>query len=218
MWNSIVMVTSVLNLFLQVLFKKFIWHFDVTRLISQQFTCRDLNPVAFLVPEAATRGVTQKQMLLKIHKIHRKTPVPETLAQVIFGEFCDIFKNIFFTEHLWTTDCFYNAFIHVIYFWLEHFRIITEIFIQLIHLFYITNAFIEAKFCFKIFSFFEIFKNIECYCIECRTTERDWKFLLIQMFNNRKCFLDVVEIYSITNLILLLLWDFFYLDRTLDLL
>ena len=36
--------------FLQVLFKKLIWHFDVTWLISQQFTCRDIKPVAFLVP------------------------------------------------------------------------------------------------------------------------------------------------------------------------
>ena len=27
----------------------------------------------------------------------------ETLAQVLFCEFCDIFKNTFFTEHLRTT-------------------------------------------------------------------------------------------------------------------
>ena len=27
----------------------------------------------------------------------------ETLAQVLSCEFCIIFKNIFFTEHLWTT-------------------------------------------------------------------------------------------------------------------
>ena len=28
------------------------------------------------------------------------------------------------------------------------------------------------------------------------TAERDWKFLLIRMFNNRKCSLDIVGIYS----------------------
>ena len=27
----------------------------------------------------------------------------ETLAQVFSSEFCEISKNIFFTEHLWTT-------------------------------------------------------------------------------------------------------------------
>ena len=44
----------------------------------------------------------------KFHKIHRKTPVPkfikkETLAQVFSCEFCEISKNIFFTEHLRAT-------------------------------------------------------------------------------------------------------------------
>ena len=57
----------------------------------------------------------------KFHKIHRKTPVPETffnkvaarlwpqacnfikketLVQVISCEFCEISKNTFFTEHI----------------------------------------------------------------------------------------------------------------------
>ena len=40
---------SVLDLFLQVLSKKAIWHFDVTWLISQQFSRRDSKSVAFLV-------------------------------------------------------------------------------------------------------------------------------------------------------------------------
>ena len=40
---------SVLDLFLQVLSKKTVWYFDVTWLISQQFTSRDLKPVAFHV-------------------------------------------------------------------------------------------------------------------------------------------------------------------------
>ena len=49
----------------------------------------------------------------KSRKIHRKTPVPEpqacnfikkeTLAQAFSCEFCEISKNTFFIEHLWTT-------------------------------------------------------------------------------------------------------------------
>ena len=39
---------SVLDLYLQVLSKKSIWYFDVTWLILQQFTRRDLKPAAFL--------------------------------------------------------------------------------------------------------------------------------------------------------------------------
>ena len=57
----------------------------------------------------------------KFCKIHRKTPVPdstfnkvaclrpatllkeEAMAQVFSYEFCEIFKDIFFTEHLWMT-------------------------------------------------------------------------------------------------------------------
>ena len=52
-----------------------------------------------------------KRFSYKFHKIHRKTLVPEacnfiekeTLAQVFSCEFCEISKNIFFTDHLWTT-------------------------------------------------------------------------------------------------------------------
>ena len=32
----------------------------------------------------------------------------ETLAQVFSCEFCEIAKNTFFTEHLWTTACVTN--------------------------------------------------------------------------------------------------------------
>ena len=61
----------------------------------------------------------KKDVLKKFHKIHRKTPLPEplfnkvaaldnfikkeTLAHVFSCEFCEISKNTFFTEHLWTT-------------------------------------------------------------------------------------------------------------------
>ena len=30
--------------------------------------------------------------------------IKETLAQVFFCQFCEIFKNTFLKEHLWTTD------------------------------------------------------------------------------------------------------------------
>ena len=49
-------------------------------------------------------------MLLKVSQNSKKTSVPEsfffnkeTLAQVFFSEFCEIFKNTFFIEHHWTT-------------------------------------------------------------------------------------------------------------------
>ena len=56
----------------------------------------------------------EKRCSWKFHKIHRKTPVPEslfliklqalgTLAQVFSCEFCEISKNTFFTEYVWTT-------------------------------------------------------------------------------------------------------------------
>ena len=53
-------------------------------------------------------------MFLKILQIHRKTTVleplleacnfvkKETLAQVLFSQFCEIFQSTFFTEHLRT--------------------------------------------------------------------------------------------------------------------
>ena len=56
----------------------------------------------------------EKRCSQKFRKIHRKTPVSpvpqacnfikkETLAQVFSCEFCEIFKNTIFTEHLRTT-------------------------------------------------------------------------------------------------------------------
>ena len=70
-----------------------------------------------------TRSSHQRCSIIKrcsyiFRKIHRKTPVPgflclrlatllrkrlETLAPVFSCEFCEIYKNIFFTEHLWAT-------------------------------------------------------------------------------------------------------------------
>ena len=35
----------------------------------------------------------------------------ETLAQMFSCEFCEIFKNTFFTEHLWTTSSRFRIFL-----------------------------------------------------------------------------------------------------------
>ena len=52
----------------------------------------------------------KKGGLKQFQKINRKTPVPEflfkfikkeALTQVFCRQFCKIFKNIFFIEHLW---------------------------------------------------------------------------------------------------------------------
>ena len=58
--------------------------------------------------EAATKLVCEKKCSLKFRKIHRKTLVPESLfhkrdlTHVFSCEFCEIFKNTFFTELLRT--------------------------------------------------------------------------------------------------------------------
>ena len=54
----------------------------------------------WLCSEAATRGVSCKKVFLEISQNFFKK---ETLAQVFSWEFCEISKNTFFTEHLWTT-------------------------------------------------------------------------------------------------------------------
>ena len=52
-----------------------------------------------------------KKLFLKIHKFHRKTPVPEAckfikkeaLAQMFCCEICETFKNTFFIQHFQMT-------------------------------------------------------------------------------------------------------------------
>ena len=67
-----------------------------------------------LISEAATRAVLQENMFLEISQNSQENTCSrvsflinfikkETLAQVIFCGFCEISKNIFFIEHLWTT-------------------------------------------------------------------------------------------------------------------
>ena len=75
--------------------------------------------IAFL-PEATTWGVLQEKVFLEISQnLQENTRVwvslliklqasacnfikKETLAQVFSNDFCEISKNAFFTEHLWT--------------------------------------------------------------------------------------------------------------------
>ena len=54
---------------------------------------------------------------LKCCKIYRKTSVSrvkETMAQMFSYKFCEISRNTFFTEHLWTTDCFWCQHVWII--------------------------------------------------------------------------------------------------------
>ena len=61
--------------------------------------------------EADIRGVLSKNVILEISQNSQENTCAsacnfikkETLAQVFSCEFCGISKNIFFTEHLWTT-------------------------------------------------------------------------------------------------------------------
>ena len=64
--------------------------------------------------EAATRGILWKKSVLRNFTkssgnhlckslFFNKKDLKKTLAQVFSYEFCEIFKNTFFTEHFWTT-------------------------------------------------------------------------------------------------------------------
>ena len=67
-------------------------------------------------PEAATRGVLGKKVFLEISQISQACNFmkKETLEQVFFCDFCEISKNTFFTEHLWTTASGYRIMVTVI--------------------------------------------------------------------------------------------------------
>ena len=71
-------------------------------------------------PEAATRGVLCKKLFLEISQnslVFSNFIKKEPLTQVFSCEFCEISKNTFFTEHLWTTasNCRLTEFIEFIY-------------------------------------------------------------------------------------------------------
>ena len=63
-------------------------------------------------------------------------------------------------------------------------------------------CFLETQFPFCLitndlmFDFHSAWRYRISLLLEFLTAERDWKFLLIRMFNNRKCSLDIVKIYS----------------------
>ena len=69
------------------------------------------NNPSFLVvyspsTEEVTGGVLEEKVFLEISlnsQENGKIPLPEALAQVLSCEFCKIFKNTFFTEHLRVT-------------------------------------------------------------------------------------------------------------------
>ena len=56
----------------------------------------------------------KKMCSKKFRKIHRKTPKKETVAQVFSCEFCEISKNAFFTEPLWTTASASGKFVPIL--------------------------------------------------------------------------------------------------------
>ena len=85
--------------------------------------CNFIKKETLTQAEAATGGVLWKKVFLKISQNSQENPcarvsfliknfkklfniklyLKETLAQVFSCEFCEIFKNTFFTEHHWTT-------------------------------------------------------------------------------------------------------------------
>ena len=50
-------------------------------------------------------NLCQNLFFNKVAGLKSATLLKTTLAQVFSCEFCEIFKNIFFTEHFWTTAC-----------------------------------------------------------------------------------------------------------------
>ena len=62
-------------------------------------------------PEAATTDVLGKKMFLEISQNSQACNFmkKESLAQVFFCGFCEISKNTFFTEHLWTAASLYEG-------------------------------------------------------------------------------------------------------------
>ena len=69
-----------------------------------------MSPRQQIFLEAATEGVLQKKVFLKMSQNSQENFIKkETLAQVLSCEFCEIFKNIFLTEHLWTTASLFST-------------------------------------------------------------------------------------------------------------
>ena len=91
-------------------------YFYISKNITS-YTFLLVSKIVERIPEEATRGVLCKKVFLEIsQKFTRKHLCQslfliklqafikkETLAQVLSCECCEISKNTFFTEHLWTT-------------------------------------------------------------------------------------------------------------------
>ena len=76
-------------------------------------------------PEAVAQICSVKKVFLQIHKKVRILACnfikKETLAQIFSCEFCEISKNTFFTEHLWTIAS------HIFKFYKYSFRVAVKI-------------------------------------------------------------------------------------------
>ena len=94
-------------------------HYDAGKLVLTFFYILYSKEVLWIRhSQVATRKVLCKNVFLESHKIHRKTPVPESifnkvvglsrnfikkeiLAQMFSCAFCEISKSTFFIEHVW---------------------------------------------------------------------------------------------------------------------
>ena len=81
--NSAVIIRGLLRFLCRIIIQNFLYEAETLKIQKQP-------------PEVFKK----KSFSLKLRKIHRKTPVRETLAEVFYCEFCEIFKNTIFTEHL----------------------------------------------------------------------------------------------------------------------
>ena len=56
-----------------------------------------------LVSDASFANFECFQLNIQLESLSPATSLKNTLAQVFSDEFCEIYKNTFFTEHVWTT-------------------------------------------------------------------------------------------------------------------
>ena len=103
-------------------------------LVSKVVGLRNVKSSKILTTEATTRGLLWKKVFFKISQNSQENTYArvyflvklqvdacnlikkETLAQVFSCEFCEIFKNTYFTEHFWKTVSITgaNAFLEIV--------------------------------------------------------------------------------------------------------
>ena len=67
-----------------------------------------LKKSVFIYTEAVSGGVLENFAKFTVKHLFQSLFIKKgTLAQVLSYEFCQIFKSIFFTEHLWTAASAY---------------------------------------------------------------------------------------------------------------